>query len=66
MGLKYSNNKVAICGGQMIRAIYFALCFGLALFGLFVITHINLTLGLSMFALFVVKFFLMLPQYKEE
>jgi hypothetical protein len=50
----------------MIRAIYFALCFGLALFGLFVITQINLTLGLSMFALFIVKFFLMLPQYKEE
>ena len=55
-----------IKGGLMIRSIYFALCFGLALFGLFVITHINLTLGLSMFALFVVKFFLMLPQYKEE
>jgi len=45
----------------MIRAIYFSLCFGLALLGLFVITHINLTLGLSMFALFIVKFLLMLP-----
>lgn len=50
----------------MIRSIYFALCFGLALLGLFVITQINLTLGLSMFALFIVKFFLMLPKYKEE
>jgi hypothetical protein len=50
----------------MIRAIYFSLCFGLALLGLFVITHINLTLGLSMFALFVVKFLLMLPKYQEE
>ena len=49
----------------MIRSIYFALCFGLALFGLFVITHINLTLGLSMFALFIVKFLLMLPTYQE-
>ena len=50
----------------MIRAIYFALCFGLALFGLFVITHINLALGLSMFALFIVKFLLMLPTTQEE
>ena len=50
----------------MIRSIYFALCFGIALFGLFVITQINLTIGLSVFALFIVKFFLMLPQYKEE
>ena len=49
----------------MIRAIYFALCFGLALFGLFVITHINLTIGLSVFALFIVKFLLMLPSYQE-
>ena len=50
----------------MIRALYFALCFGIALFGLFVITHINLTLGLSIFALFIVKFFLMLPQTMES
>ena len=50
----------------MIKALYFALCFGLALFGLFVITHINLTLGLSIFALFIVKFFLMLPQTMES
>jgi len=50
----------------MIRAIYFALCFGIALFGLFVITHINLTIGLSVFALFIVKFFLMLPQTMES
>ena len=49
----------------MIRAIYFALCFGIALFGLFVITHINLTIGLSVFALFIVKFFLMLPTTQE-
>ena len=50
----------------MIRAIYFALCFGIALFGLFVITQINLTIGLSVFALFIVKFFLMLPQTMES
>jgi hypothetical protein len=50
----------------MIRAIYFSLCFGIALFGLFVITHINLTIGLSVFALFIVKFFLMLPQTMES
>jgi len=50
----------------MIRAIYFALCFGIALFGLFVITHINLTIGLSVFSLFIVKFFLMLPQTMES
>jgi hypothetical protein len=49
----------------MIKSIYFALCFGLALFGLFVITHINLTIGLSVFALFIVKFLLMLPSYQE-
>ncbi len=49
----------------MIRAIYFALCFGIALFGLFVITQINLTIGLSVFALFIVKFLLMLPTYQE-
>jgi hypothetical protein len=49
----------------MIRAIYFALCFGIALFGLFVITQINLTIGLSVFALFIVKFLLMLPSYQE-
>jgi len=50
----------------MIRAIYFALCFAIALFGLFVITQINLTIGLSIFALFIVKFFLMLPQTMES
>ena len=49
----------------MIRAIYFALCFGIALFGLFVITQINLSIGLSVFALFIVKFLLMLPSYQE-
>ena len=49
----------------MIKSIYFALCFGIALFGLFVITQINLTIGLSIFALFIVKFFLMLPTYQE-
>ena len=49
----------------MIRAIYFSLCFGLSLLGLFVITHINLTLGLSVFTLFIVKFLLMLPSYQE-
>ena len=49
----------------MIRAIYFALCFGIALFGLFVITQINLSIGLSIFALFIVKFLLMLPSYQE-
>ena len=50
----------------MIRAIYFALCFGIALFGLFVITQINLSIGLSVFALFIVKFLLMLPQTMES
>jgi len=49
----------------MIRAIYFALCFGIALFGLFVITQINLNIGLGVFALFIVKFLLMLPTYQE-
>lgn len=49
----------------MIRAIYFSLCFVLALFGLFVVSQINLTLGLSMFALFIVKFLLMLPSYQS-
>ena len=49
----------------MIRAIYFSLCFGIALFGLFVITQINLSIGLSVFALFIVKFLLMLPSYQE-
>ena len=48
----------------MIRAIYFSLCFCLALFGLFVVSHINLTIGISMFALFIVKFLLMLPTYE--
>ena len=49
----------------MIRALYFALCFALALFGLLVVTQINITIGLSMFALFIVKFFLMLPTTEE-
>ena len=49
----------------IFKAIYFALCFAIALFGLFVITQINLTIGLSIFALFIVKFFLMLPTYQE-
>ena len=49
----------------MIKSIYFALCFGIALFGLFVITQINLNIGLSVFALFIIKFLLMLPSYQE-
>ena len=55
-----------IKGGLMIRSIYFALCFGLALFGLLVVTHISIPIGLSMFFIFIIKFLLMLPQYKEE
>lgn len=50
----------------MIKSIYFALCFGLALFGLLIVTQINITIGLSMFFLFIIKFLLMLPKYKEE
>ena len=50
----------------MIRALYFALCFGLALFGLLVVTHINITIGLSIFFIFIIKFLLMLPKYQEE
>nr|BAR27840.1 hypothetical protein [uncultured Mediterranean phage uvMED] len=50
----------------MIRSIYFALCFGLALFGLLVVTYISIPIGLSMFFIFIIKFFLMLPKYQEE
>jgi len=50
----------------MIRSIYFALCFGLALFGLLVVTHISIPIGLSMFFIFIIKFLLMLPQHQEE
>jgi len=50
----------------MIRSIYFALCFGLALFGLLVVTHINITIGLSIFFIFIIKFLLMLPKYQED
>ena len=50
----------------MIRAIYFSLCFCLAMFGLLVVSQIDTTIGLSMFGLFIIKFLLMLPQYKEE
>jgi len=50
----------------MIKSIYFALCFGLALFGLLILTHISIPIGLSMFFLFIVKFLLMLPKYEEE
>jgi len=39
----------------MIRSIYFALCFGLALFGLLVVTHISIPIGLSMFFIFIIK-----------
>jgi hypothetical protein len=50
----------------MIRAIYFSLCFCLAMFGLLVVSQIDTTIGLSMFALFIVKFILMLPKYQGE
>jgi len=49
----------------MLKAIYLALCYVLAMFGLLVMTQINLWLGLSMFVLFVVKFWLQLPNYEE-
>ena len=48
----------------MLKAFYLALCYVLAMFGLLVITQINLWLGLSMFFLFVVKFMLQLPTYE--
>tara|TARA_B100000214_G_C23432283_1_gene385372 strand:- start:159 stop:314 length:156 start_codon:yes stop_codon:yes gene_type:complete len=48
----------------MLKAFYFALCYALAMFGLLVMTQINLWLGLSMFFLFVVKFMLQLPTYE--
>ena len=50
----------------MIRAIYFALCYFMAMFGLLVVTQIDFKWGFFMFLLFLVKFLLMLPQYKEE
>ena len=50
----------------MIRAIYFALCFGLALFGLLVVSHISIPIGLSMFFIFIIKFLIMLPTTQEE
>jgi len=53
-------------GVEMIRAIYFSLCFCLAMFGLLVVSQIDTTIGLSMFALFIVKFLLMLPKYQGE
>jgi len=53
-------------GFAMIRAIYFSLCFCLAMFGLLVVSQIDTTIGLSMFALFIVKFLLMLPKYQGE
>ena len=48
----------------MLKAFYFTLCYALAMFGLLVMTQINLWLGLSMFFLFVVKFMLQLPTYE--
>jgi len=50
----------------MIRAIYFALCYCMAMFGLLVITQIDFKLGFLMFLLFLVKFLLMIPKYKGE
>jgi len=52
----------------MIRAIYFATCFACCFLGLIIMLHIPslFWIGLGMFILFIIKFFLMLPQYKEE
>jgi len=50
----------------MIRAIYFALCYCMAMFGLLVITQIDFKWGFFMFLLFLVKFLLMIPKYKGE
>jgi hypothetical protein len=47
----------------MLKSFMFALHFVMALFGLFVITQINVALGLTMFIFFIVKFWLQLPQY---
>ncbi len=43
----------------MVRAIYFGLCWGLAMFGLLVLTQISFWLGISVFILFIIKFLLM-------
>ena len=50
----------------MIRAIYFSLCYCLAMFGLLVVTQINIKVGFCMFLLFLVKFLLMIPKYQGE
>ena len=50
----------------MIRAIYFALCYCMAMFGLLVITQIDFKWGFLMFLLFFIKFLLMLPKYQGE
>ena len=53
-------------GFAMIRAIYFALCYCMAMFGLLVITQIDFKWGFLMFLLFLVKFLLMIPKYQGE
>ena len=53
---------------MIIKSIYFALCFAGSFLGLIIMLHIPslFWIGLGMFILFIIKFFLMLPQYKEE
>jgi len=53
-------------GFAMIRAIYFSLCYCMAMFGLLVITQIDFKWGFFMFLLFLVKFLLMIPKYQGE
>ena len=50
---------------EMIRALYFGICFATAFLGLIIAIHINFWLGMSITALFIVKFMLQLPSNQE-
>ena len=50
----------------MLKAIYFALHFGMIMLGAIIGIHIDLWLGLAIAITFGVKFFFMLPNNKES
>ena len=52
-------------GGDMLKAIYFALHFAMLMLGTVIAIHIDLWLGLAIAITFGVKFFFMLPNNKE-
>ena len=50
----------------MLKAIYFALHFAMIFLGVIIAIHFDAWLGLALAITFAVKFFLMIPNHRED